>query len=245
MNKQRAMSRSEKQLGNPASQFWRWSSEQKCFVYWDKDKGEDGELVHVPENTPFIVLDQLNTVVGYDKESESGIYSNEVRNIKTQTFYVRAGKKMFAQGVWDEIKKYSGPKFAKSVYALAKIDGEYKTVNIKMSGSACSEWFDFVKASGGERKLYEDVVIACVGADGPHKNGATVYFKPKFKVVSRKLSEDTGKLALDADKELQEYLKAHLDKPDLQEDVVEPASDEDTFTTPPNDEPVDEEEIPF
>ena len=47
---------------NPADLFLRWSSDQKTWIYWDK-KEEKEKIIKL--DSPFIVLDQLNTITGY------------------------------------------------------------------------------------------------------------------------------------------------------------------------------------
>lgn len=257
------MSRSDKStemLQNPAELFLKWSSDSKAFYYYDKNQDKE---VTIPNNTPFIVLDTLNTCAGYDKNKQAGLWSNEVRNIKRDVMYLRAGKALVKEGVWSEIKGYSGVKFAKSVYAIAKIEGEYMLVNFKMAGCASSVWFDFVREVGGEKALYGDLVVACADAEGPLKNGSTVYYQPNFKVVTRKLSEEASELAIKADKELQSYLRDYFNKsaPEenedpkdlLDENKPDPEEDEDPkdlFDENPKEQPVkkpenDDDDIPF
>ena len=212
--------RSTENQPNPAEMFFRWSSDDKAFGRYDKEK--DG-LVFIEQGTPFIVLDMLNTCTGYDEKLEAGLYSNEVRNLKTQVLRLFAGKKLIASGIWEDIKGHSGVKFAKSVYALAKVDDEYRLVNFKMSGAAVSAWFDFVKEVGGERKLYGDVVVAQVDSvEG--KKGKVTYNSPVFKIVSTKLSDEAARKAIEADETLQEYLRNYFER-DARRDDPEPADE--------------------
>lgn len=209
------MSRTNKEndrIPNPSEKYLKWSSDNKSFYYWDKNANDgDGAEVLIPENTPFIILDMLNCCVGYDEKLDTPLRSNEVRNIKAHAFRLYAGRKEVAHGVWEDIKGHSGVKFAKSVYAMAKIDGEFRLVNIKMSGAACGAWFDFVKDHGGERKLYGDVVIAQVGSE-EGKKGKVTYYRPVFEIISRKLSDEAREMAdrMDAE-ELQPYIKSYFE----------------------------------
>lgn len=245
------MSRSAPVLTNPATQYWKWSSDNQCFQYWDKTANDgDGETISVPEKTPFIVLDTLFTCAGYSDDHEQSLYSNEVRNVRVQPFVVRAGKKVILEGLWADIKGKYGVKFANSVYALAKIDGEYKVVNIKMVGTACSQWIEFVQSIGGSKALFGDAVIACTGASGPHKKGKTEYYSPEFAIITNKLSEEAGQLAIEADKELQEYLKAYFNKAkddspeeDIEKEFEKPA--EENVEEKAEDKPFDPEDVPF
>lgn len=204
------MSRSNPQDGkskNPASLFLRWKSEKKAWMYWDKDAKEE-KLIDM--GVPFIVLDMLSTVTGFNEKLNAGLWANEVRNTKTQSIVLHAGDKEVARGLWEDVKSVSGAKFAKSVYAMAKLDGKYQLVNFKMSGCSLGPWFDFVESVGGEHVIYGDTVC-CVGDTVEGKKGRNVYNSPVFVVATHDLTEDAKAEALKMDETLQKYLKAYFD----------------------------------
>ena len=87
------MSFSNPILENPCKKFIDFKSDNKQFVYWDKELGENGEQVIIPTPIYFIVLDELTTVTGYYKEGDCGIYSNEIHFLKDEVLKVRTFKK--------------------------------------------------------------------------------------------------------------------------------------------------------
>lgn len=222
---------------NPARKFLEWKSQAKSWSYYDKEKEENVLIPH--DKLTFIVLDQLNTVKGFDERAGSGIWSNEVRACGTEPFTIRNKNGIIAEGLWKVIKGTNGAKFTKSVYAMAKLGGEYELVNLQLNGSALSAWFDFCEEAGN---LEGDIVVATKDvAEG--KKGAVTYFMPTFSIVSRTLSDDAAKLADKLDTELQEYLssymektdestKSHATEPTTGAPVDEPANDFDTGEEP-------------
>lgn len=192
---------------NPTEMFLRWSSDAKSWTFFKKDD-DGGHNVVLDIKTPFIVLDVLNTVGGFDEKENSGIWSNEVRTTKDQ-LAVHAGKKLLATGPWEVVKGQTDAKFAQSVYVMAKVDNEYVLANLKLTGAALSSWFDFVKEIGGRSSLYGDVVISVVGVEDK-KKGRTEYSQPTFGIVSRTLTGEASAMASEMDTKLQAYLDIYL-----------------------------------
>jgi hypothetical protein len=202
------MSRTQKtkDTTSPVKRYIEWSSDEKCWKSYDKEKKEN---VLLPINTPFILLDQLTTVAGYDDKAEKSFYGTEVRDIK-KPIKVFCGKEKVAEGAWADIKDtLRGLKFAKSVYAMAKINDEFQLVQFKLSGCALS-WFDFVE-SEGVNNLEGDIVIAVVDTKYG-KKGKVEFEAPVFKVVKRELSVDAAEQANGMDIALQAYLEAYLEE---------------------------------
>jgi len=244
------MSRTQKtkDTTSPVKRYIEWSSDEKCWKSYDKEAKEN---VLLPINTPFILLDQLTTVAGYDDKAEKSYYGSEVRDIK-KPIKVFCGKAQVANGSWADIKDtLRGLKFAKSVYAMAKIDGEFQLVQFKLSGCALS-WFDFVEASGGINALEGDIVIAVTGTT-PGKKGSITFNTPNFAIVQRELSDEAATQADAADTALQAYLEAYLEEgPKVDEEEEETDASRETAMengpTPPQFDPADEvldDEPPF
>lgn len=88
---------------NPVSMFFDWKSDKENktgkFVWWNKDL--EAKVDVIP--TEFILLLATNCVKGWDDASNSGIFSNEIINLKTEELTVRAFKreKSLYQGVYD------------------------------------------------------------------------------------------------------------------------------------------------
>ena len=192
---------------NPASKFIEWDS-TGGWKYYDKDKKEN---VSIPMETPFIVLDQLNTAKGWSDKKSSGIWSNEVRKISDQ-LTVRTKEGILAIGKWSEIKANpicEGAKFTKSVYAMAKIGSDYELVNFQFKGSSLTSWIELSDSVGGDSGLYGDKVFSCTEATEERK-GSVKFKKPKFKLISSELSEAAAMLADSLDEALQKHLEAYL-----------------------------------
>jgi len=155
----------------------------------------------------FLVLDKLTTITGFNEPENIGYYSNEIRNIKTDKLTVRSKNGIEAEGVYEEIKAKLGTKgasFCQSVYVMF-FDGKIPTLgNIKMQGASLENWFAFCK----ENNIME--VAVQVKTANEKKKGKVVYFEPVFEKMTVK--EETSNAATEMDKELQEYLKAYLER---------------------------------
>lgn len=202
----------------------------------------------MPMNTPFILLDCLNAVTGYDDKAEKSLYSTLVRKNGDVLTVFMAGKEV-AVGTWKEIKEsVRDAKFCKVVFAIAKIEGEYEVVRFDLSGCSVGGWFSFVEEVGGINELEGDVAVA-VGDTEYGKKGKVEFETPIFKIVAKSLTDEAVKKADDAEAKLQSYLEEYL-KGGGKESPSEDAgpSDEQDDTTPPPFDPGDtslDEEPPF
>jgi hypothetical protein len=87
----------------PATMYLEWSSNDKCFKYWNNDDKEN-VLVQLPFT--FLVLKEMHTVKGWHDKSQSGIYANEVKNISSEVIEVKSFKGgLLAKGIYKEIKE--------------------------------------------------------------------------------------------------------------------------------------------
>ena len=192
---------------NPAEKFLDWDSEKCEWKYYDKTLEKNMSL---PMGSKFIVLDQLNTIKGYDEERETGIWSNEVRSV-ADTLNVMAGKNKLMSGTWKEVKASDIPaKFTNSVYAMMLIDKAYVLVNFQLRGASLRPWFDFVESHGGFNELAKGDNVISVTETEEKKKGRVVYNSPVYEVVATELSEAASKRGDELDKVLQSYLKEYL-----------------------------------
>lgn len=225
---------------SPAQKFFKWKGGNGSLVWWDKQTETE-----LPVTLPFrfIVLDELTTIKGYSDANLSGIWSNEIRSLKTGVLRVRTKGSDIATGTYADIKdklKASGGKFARSVYvAYQEADGEdgnWVIGNINFSGASVGDWFEFSKKNNLQ---VEGAVITGLKED---KKGATTFFVPTFDTWQFQPSDiDTG---TELDKKLQTYLDSYFkngEKPqeettnDFEEVVIEDFEDK----------PIDLSEIPF
>lgn len=200
------MSRSNNtELINPSKRFYEWVGSKGCLKYFDKNKGEKGENVFVELPFTFLVLDKLATIKGYSDADESGFWSNEIRNIKTDPFTIRTKKGEKATGLYKDLAWVlnSGACYSQSVY-IAFYD-EVKNLqigNFQIHGSAIGEWITFCKG----KDIYKNAIT--ISGANKAKKGATEYFVPVYKLTP--VSGETEAKAIALDKELQEYLSAYF-----------------------------------
>lgn len=192
------------EITNPAQRFFEWSGDKGHFTFYDKEKKVK---VDIPLPVSFIVLDTLSTISGFSDADNSGFWSNEIRDIKKESFIVRNKKGKQFEGNYDALKSanINGVKYCQSVYVAFKNNENHIVIgNIKMVGSSLSAWIDFRKAN--KIMGVTTVITSFVTA----KKGKTEYCVPVFKTVE--LSKSGLEIAIELDKELQEYLTAYFAK---------------------------------
>jgi hypothetical protein len=172
----------------PAAMYLEWSSNDKCFKYWNNDDKEN-VLVQLPFT--FLVLKEMHTVKGWHDKSQSGIYANEVKNISSEVIEVKSFKGgLLAKGIYKEIKEIInnvGGNYVKSIYAMTK-DGEI--INIALKGAAVQEWGE---AFNKGRSRMADEWITVAAADD-RKKGSVKYSVPLF-AFDKSLSTKENDLA--------------------------------------------------
>lgn len=239
------MSRSNPMATNPATRFFQWSggvdkviekvvrngkevSQESLVggkvVYYDKELAINVE-VEMPFT--FLVLDQLNTITGFNESTNSGYWANEVRDLQNQELVVRTkigGKPgIFTRGTYAEIKdevKANGGKFTKSVYIAYKDDqGELAIGNIKIAGASMGPWIEFTKKYDVERcaVMITDVEFG--------KKGKVDFAMPVFE--GREVQAATEKEASALDEQLQRYLSVYLSRKPGASDVSDDSTVED------------------
>lgn len=219
---------------NPALHFYEWKNGKLSWFkkYDEPDKnGKKGEDVDAKLPFEFIVLDELATVTGYNKQSDSGITSNEVKDTREQALNVRSFKGGdIARGLYAEIKdtiKAAGGKYTRSIYIAEKVNNQYVISHIKFAGAAYGAWYEFTKNHNPETGKF----LLTGSVEG--KNGATVYQMPTFKYGD--LNEADIEAATELDTDLQKYLERYIKNIQLEQDTsvqVDELDDDDTLATP-------------
>lgn len=188
---------------NPSKRWFKWSGSHGTLEYWDKDKQEN---VTVKTPFTFLVLDQLSTITGWSDDAQSGIWSNEVRDLRNEALTVRTKQGIMGKGPYDQVKNLKGARFTKSIYiAYYDDDKNLQIGNLKATGACLSAWIEFTK---GRNVLKGAVTLA---DKHQAKKGATKYFIPVFEGKDE-ISEETNDKAIALDKILQDYLKGYLTK---------------------------------
>ena len=102
------------------------------WYYYDKSLNEgEGAEVKVEMPITFAWLETASSLSGYNKDRETGVYSNEVLDLKKHPMIVKVGKDTLTEGLYSDIKaeaKEAGAKFCNAVYGLVEVDGEYEIV---------------------------------------------------------------------------------------------------------------------
>lgn len=240
---------SENGTPNPAARWFQWSGEKGAIQFYDK---EQEKTIEVGSDFTFMLLDQLGSVRGWHDASDSGIYSNEVKDTRQDVLVVKSFKGgPIAEGLYKTIKdrvNTEGGRFVASCYIAFKSDtGKLAIGNIGFKGAALRAWMDF---SGDHRSELYKKAIRINGYD-EGKKGRVTFRVPKFSIVD--VSSETDAAATALDRELQEFLKAYLrkNKRDQAEDVPRHVTDEeiagdsgDYFDEPPM-SPITDDDIPF
>jgi uncharacterized protein GlcG (DUF336 family) len=208
------MSLSEPKLSNPSTKFIEFKGDTGEFFYYDK---ATEQRVQLQMPIYFIVLDELSSIKGFNKQLKAGIYSNEVRYLKEEVLNVRTftgGMKIV--GKYQDIKDAAlreGGKYCKSVYAALVTKDGVELVNFQMHGASFSGASDDKKCASGwiNKKVNTEKYGIVVKETEQGKVGAVSFQAPVFEqgwLLTDK--HDTYMKAVELDKELQKYLKTYL-----------------------------------
>jgi len=211
----------------PVEFYLECNSTKKQFGFYDKASGAE---VPVPLPVKAVYLDELATVKGWHKPSNSAVFSNEVRNTGKQELAVRSFKSGdIAKGLWKEIKdkvNNQGGKYHSSIYLLL----EGRLVNLALHGASLHAWSEFTK--GNKKALLGNYLEVKSFETG--NSGGITYHTPAFSLGSE-IEEAIAVSAEDAYEKCQAYFEAKgamASQRDEQEDVEDqeeqpqlPASD--------------------
>jgi len=160
----------------PASMYLSWSSNDGKFKYWNKEASKD-ELIDLPMK--FVVLMERHTVKGWHDKSQSGIYSNEVKNIGSEQLEVKSFKGgVIAKGIYKECKEViqnAGGTYHKSIYAMLE-DGTI--INLSIKGACVKAWGDF---SRDNSRSFTTKFVSINGVSN-EKKGSIKYTVPVFEL---------------------------------------------------------------
>lgn len=235
------MSRSNPQdnAPNPATKFFEWNGEEGAVRYYDK---ADKKTINLPMPFTFLLLDELASVRGWHEPSKSGIYSNEVKDTRTDVFVVKSFKGgTLAEGFYKDIKdrvNTIGGRFTSNCYIGFKNGAGLEIGSLRFKGAALGAWMEFRKAN---RNHLFDSAIAITGATSG-KKGRITYQMPVFELKT--ISPESNSKAVELDKLFQAWLTGYLTRT-THDRVVLPTVDEsfeEDNTPVPSD---DVSDIPF
>lgn len=232
---------------NPSTRWFEWNGEHGIVRYYDKETKKN---VDVGSDFTFILLDQLGSVRGWHDASESGIYSNEVKDTRQEAMVVKSFKGgTLAEGIYRDIKdrvNSLGGQFNANCYiAFKNGNSELVLGSIRFKGAALGAWMEFSKANRAD--LYKKSIRIKGFTEG--KKGRIVFRVPVL--TTKDISPETDRAAIALDETLQEFLAAYLKRPKREQvDTHDEAHDaaQQTDDEPEYHEPVTEltdDDIPF
>jgi len=202
--------------GTPVTKYLNWKSNDKCFSYYDKEKGEN---VKVELPLKFLFLEHYHTVKGWNDASESGIYSNEVYSIGKEELNVKAFKGGdIAKGLYKENREKivnAGGVYHRSVYAMLP-DGDL--VNFQLKGIGVKAYSDFYNDNN---HLLDNRWIE-INSAKEGKKGAVKFSSPEF-TIGDNITKAEDKMANDCAGILQSYMDSYFGRTESEE--VETESD--------------------
>lgn len=156
---------------NPASCYLEWSGEFGHFTYWD---GQERQTV---EALDFVLIDSTKSVNGFDSNTNSRIYSNNVRSTEDH-MVVRVAKTntVLAEGTYAEIKSDKW-KYTENLLVLAEISGMAGIVQISLSGAAVQALMT-LRENHSMAEIYNSTVR--VTRSEKMKKGRVEYYQPVF-----------------------------------------------------------------
>lgn len=227
MSSRRTLNASEGKSSNPATKSLQWKSNDKCFAYYDKEKGEN---VQVPLPFKFQFLEHFSTIKGWNDATETGIYSNEIMFTSKEELTVKTFKGLeIAKGLYKDIRskvRDAGGKYHRSVYVL---DENGDIVNIQMKGSVVSAYSVFMDGDAkagikGNKHLIENNWIV-INKFQELKKGATKYSVPVFEIGDA-FSSVEFELANEKYKDISNYFDTYNGKTNVNNIDVETEEDD-------------------
>ncbi len=219
---------------NPAVKFYEWSGSEGKLKYYDKET-KKSVLLDLPFT--FLPLRRCVAVKGYNGDTETSYWSNEVKDTRTDVLVVQSATgtgdkrkiRTEAVGLYKDIKdkvKALGAKYVESLY-IASYDKNKKLelCNIQIKGSMLRPWGDIVKSSN----IWTSAIKIDSFIEG--KKGGVKFKVPVLKAIS-KIKPETNDLAVELDKEIAEYLDAYFlknaeaAKTATTEEVAQPKAEE-------------------
>ncbi len=242
---------------NPSTRWYEWDGSMGEVRYFDKeakslkDPAKKGANIICKLPFPFILLDETSTVKGWHEPSESGIYSNEVRDTRADVLVVKAFKGgILAEGLYSQIRDRIAAVdgyFVTNLYIGYKdAAGNLQIGSLQFKGASLNNWVEFKKANRAE--LYKKAVV--IKSFTQHKKGKIDYRKPVFAIGE--IAEKTDHEAKALDMILQKYLKGYFGRTKSEQvsrpaDTSERQGDEEPPESIANSEPAEpvNDDVPF
>lgn len=206
---------------HPCTRWIEWNGEHGVLSYYNKAEKKD---VPMGAKFVFILLDVLATIKGWHDASESGIYSNEVKDTRQEPFVVKAFKGgELASGIYAGIKDRVGSMgghFTANLYIAFRDDaGPLQIGSLQFKGAALREWMEFSKKNRAD--LYKKALAITGFTEG--KKGKVTYRVPTF--AMRDITPETDEQATALDTALQAFLKSYFSRTTVERAATQPAAE--------------------
>lgn len=189
-------------LPNPSKKWMEWGTKEKGLRYYDSEAGEN---VKIKAPLKFIYLDERSTIIGFDGESNSRIYSNDVKNVTTTPFRVSSKRGLLVSGFLKDIKEKLNSLDASNAARIYCIIND-ELVNFTLKRSFRGKWIDFVKAHPKAKPDWANRYIEIVGTE-ERKAGGVKFNVPIF-AFGDELTDGDKEIADQAYDELFEYFES-------------------------------------
>ena len=247
---------------NPSTRWYEWDGSNGEIRYFDKeakslkDPTKKGSNIPVKMPFGFILLDELASVRGWHDASDSGIFSNEVRDTRAEPLLVKSFKGgLLAEGFYSAIRDRvaaHGGHFTTNLYIGYKdAQGNLQIGSLQLKGASLNSWVEFRKANRVD--VYKKAIVITGFVEG--KKGNIVFRTPVFAIKDISEKADTEAKALD--QLLQHYLKGYfartatdkVARPAAPAEGVQEHPEEVPQEEPEPEEPptrvIDDEDVPF
>lgn len=193
---------------NPATRWFEWNGEKGLVRYYDKAAKTN---IDVGADFTFLLLDQLGSVGGWHKASDSAIYANAVKDVRSGVLVVKAHKHgILAEGLYkgikDEVNAAGGYYEAQCYIGYKAEDGGLQIGCLRFKGAALHAWAEFCKAHRTD--LYEKAIRITGFTEG--QKGRVIYRVPVLSLVD--VSSITHQQAVGLDAKFQRWLEGYLSR---------------------------------
>lgn len=236
-------------IPNPSTRWFEWNGDEGHPKYYDRET-EKTEQVQLPFE--FVLLDRLSVIKGWHNASESGITSNEVRDTRNETLFVRAFqmKEPIAEGFYSAIKdkvKANGGSYSINLYIAYTVgDGQLALGAFTLRGAARGAWMDFESNKENRPQLYKKGIVIQSTAHGEKGSGKKLiqWEAPIFELVD--LPQEINDQAATIDRDLlQPYLTSYFKRGKREQTTDEPEDRTDHSPEYDQQRPDDDETVPF
>lgn len=192
---------------HPCQKWLEWDGSEGGLRYYDKAQKKN---IPMGVELGFIVLDQTVTIKGWHDGSDSGIYSNEVRDTKDGILLVKAFKGgELANGLYANIRDKvvaHGGKFTANIYLAYRVgkDAPLSLACLQLSGAALNAWIEFRNEHRSD--IYTKAIRIKGFTEG--KKGKITFRVPNFHVAE--ITPESDEQAKAVDKFLQDYLTTYF-----------------------------------